>query len=582
MVQEAHAANGETPAEDLGKPAEEWDAPAEEWDAPAEAMGSHAVDGETSDRRMMAEDGISQPQYESIAGHTVMRLDVPKGCGVLEYQHGMLKANAVQGLLPMTLEQDAERIRLSWRVSACHPLSRLFDRRPLTVSELMCLLRPLPALFERMESLLLDTGRLVLDSRFIQYEPVGGTLCFAYRPLENLPVPENPIRDMLRQWFLASCRPNGASDARILSEMLHLLENPDFHWESLNRVLARQMAERVRPGGETFQSGEPFRNGEPFRSGGAKHETQCGEESEKGPDGRAVRSGGTTGSTHRMDPPKSGLQRPVQMKSDLQRIGMPRPNPQPHGLSRKCILPTGAPPTPHSISPAVKMLLIQAVLLCLLLFTWTGGLLKVRGPDGDMARIGLLVTVLALEALGVTGLGKKAKLAAAPAQPGVLDAPRARPSAGLRIPNAPSSLVPENADSHVGHAAPKPEVPAVGSPERPLLRLDRTAAIGEEGEGAPLPVMMRSPYVVGRLRGQVDGCLLHPAVGKVHAEIRRTADGYEVVDLNSRNGTLVNGRRVEPNVPFPLRHDDQVCFAGEMFRIRILDAAVAECCDSFG
>ena len=32
-----------------------------------------------------------------------------------------------------------------------------------------------------------------------------------------------------------------------------------------------------------------------------------------------------------------------------------------------------------------------------------------------------------------------------------------------------------------------------------------------------------------------------PTVSRHHAEVRRTGDGFEVVDLGSRNGTKVNG-----------------------------------------
>ena len=36
-----------------------------------------------------------------------------------------------------------------------------------------------------------------------------------------------------------------------------------------------------------------------------------------------------------------------------------------------------------------------------------------------------------------------------------------------------------------------------------------------------------------------------PKVSSFHARIDRTLDGFTVVDLKSRNGTYVNGQRVE-------------------------------------
>lgn len=51
------------------------------------------------------------------------------------------------------------------------------------------------------------------------------------------------------------------------------------------------------------------------------------------------------------------------------------------------------------------------------------------------------------------------------------------------------------------------------------------------------------PAQVGRHPG-LPVRVIHPTVSLVHAELRRKADGLELVDLSSRNGTFVNGKRV--------------------------------------
>ncbi len=43
-----------------------------------------------------------------------------------------------------------------------------------------------------------------------------------------------------------------------------------------------------------------------------------------------------------------------------------------------------------------------------------------------------------------------------------------------------------------------------------------------------------------------------PSISRRHAEIVRSADGWHVVDLNSANGTQVDGRRLKPGQPQPL------------------------------
>ncbi len=51
---------------------------------------------------------------------------------------------------------------------------------------------------------------------------------------------------------------------------------------------------------------------------------------------------------------------------------------------------------------------------------------------------------------------------------------------------------------------------------------------------------------------------LDDAVSRRHAEIRRQDGGYAVVDLDSTNGTLLNGERLDPHRPSPLAHGDRI------------------------
>ncbi len=84
------------------------------------------------------------------------------------------------------------------------------------------------------------------------------------------------------------------------------------------------------------------------------------------------------------------------------------------------------------------------------------------------------------------------------------------------------------------------------------------AVAGAEGlpSGAALLVVKRGPNAGSRF--QLDAAVVsagrHPesdvflddvSVSRRHAEFRRTADGYEVVDVGSLNGTYVNREAVE-------------------------------------
>jgi hypothetical protein len=47
-------------------------------------------------------------------------------------------------------------------------------------------------------------------------------------------------------------------------------------------------------------------------------------------------------------------------------------------------------------------------------------------------------------------------------------------------------------------------------------------------------------------------------ISRQHARLEQTASGWQIVDLNSSNGTFVNGLKLGPNQPCPLKPGDQI------------------------
>jgi pSer/pThr/pTyr-binding forkhead associated (FHA) protein len=65
----------------------------------------------------------------------------------------------------------------------------------------------------------------------------------------------------------------------------------------------------------------------------------------------------------------------------------------------------------------------------------------------------------------------------------------------------------------------------------------------EDGRETSFP-LTRDTYTVGRHKNN-DIVISDPKVSSFHARIDRTPEGFVVVDLKSRNGSYVNGRRIE-------------------------------------
>lgn len=77
-----------------------------------------------------------------------------------------------------------------------------------------------------------------------------------------------------------------------------------------------------------------------------------------------------------------------------------------------------------------------------------------------------------------------------------------------------------------------------------VIKADPNGRVGTlvTGDGRRIPVAER-PVVIGRL-SSCDIPLGDPQVSRRHAEVRRDAEGFAVFDLESTNGTVVNGAPV--------------------------------------
>lgn len=81
----------------------------------------------------------------------------------------------------------------------------------------------------------------------------------------------------------------------------------------------------------------------------------------------------------------------------------------------------------------------------------------------------------------------------------------------------------------------------------------------ESGNDLPLSGKRQ---VIGKLSQRVDLVISSPEVSRIHARVERKEDGYYLTDLNSKNGTFVNGIRLAGNENRRLTDGDRVCFGG--------------------
>lgn len=88
------------------------------------------------------------------------------------------------------------------------------------------------------------------------------------------------------------------------------------------------------------------------------------------------------------------------------------------------------------------------------------------------------------------------------------------------------------------------------------------AALVSRESGELATIYLREDItVIGKLATAADAVIDLPTVSRIHAKIRKVENAYYLTDLNSRNGTAVNGRLLKNAEDYCLQDEDEVDFA---------------------
>jgi hypothetical protein len=118
-----------------------------------------------------------------------------------------------------------------------------------------------------------------------------------------------------------------------------------------------------------------------------------------------------------------------------------------------------------------------------------------------------------------------------------------RPEATMRVqPSRPPSL-PLPAKPIVVPPPPQRPRKTTGT-RRAAIALVATSADPAHADEVVRSIVDADRFVIGRSPKQTNMVLRDPAVSRQHAIVERTAEGYVLVDIASRNGVLLNGARV--------------------------------------
>lgn len=89
--------------------------------------------------------------------------------------------------------------------------------------------------------------------------------------------------------------------------------------------------------------------------------------------------------------------------------------------------------------------------------------------------------------------------------------------------------------------------------------------ISEKPEVADSITIMECPFFIGTVKNRMNYSLTSPVISRYHAKIEKIDGAYYLCDLNSTNGTFLNGRRLREEEPNLLVPGDKLSFANICF-----------------
>lgn len=466
-----------------------------------------------------------------------------------ELEHGfearMLAANTIDGLLKFRVRRENDRLWFCYEISSKQPLSRILDRTSIQASQIRRLLLGIAQTLARMEDYLLSERLVLLDADYIYVDPDEFLPGLCLLPGRQGDFPQEFSRFLQ---FLLGRTDHQDKEAVVLIYGLYqesLKEN--YGLDNLLRWLMK----------EDYPNQE-YRN-EEEKSGRIQAELEEDplEDGEIGPDA-AYRE-----APHRAEP---------------------RGSPS----SAKKLLAYGLIP------------LLAAVLLWL--FRGKAGLAEYGVPVIGASLI--LAAVCAAWRMWAerreSGRSKRLESGRADRQESGR-ADRRRGFASGRRGTAPASeretweMVFADEQEQPDHEEPArfsgvsvgteqyyPQAgagarpgsdppPAAEDPSHTTLLWSRPAQAdirrlaGEAGTEETIPVAY-FPFLIGKQGTLADYILPHDTISRLHVRIDRKGDTYWLTDLNSTNGTTVNGRLLQANETVPLNVGDHVDLADLHFQ----------------
>lgn len=471
---------------------------------------------------------------------------------LIDYQVDMIRNNQVDGLLKIDSRFVNNDLHLYYDVTSKQSLEDYMKRIQWGKKETLDFIEQLIQIILKAESYLLDSSSILIDSSNIYLDPQTRRLALVYLPVKMEQSINDLIKAFLIQWIVYDASFKKEETDALLSQLLNALKDSQFNLKTFQKEIGNMQIHQLSEKKENVPSvAKPKEKKKP-----ESLETFI-------PDSQPV------------------YQAPVIQKGSA----IKHQEPKETAITYK---------TKKRFKKSVLLLAgISQVLICLVLALFGEKIIAFAGGDStSFMGLGMLVLVIealifrrvfnvnSMEEVKISTSGKKSKRK------------QKKKNAVQHNDNRVSNSQPQGHDRIVmNKRVVEPVKVEKSAPvqrrisnkvvenETTLLRqefsqrqdLEETTLLSEltmqpyltflSNTGMERIDLLKEQFIIGRQQGIVDYVVQENAIGRMHAEISTEHGCYYIKDLNSRNGTFLNGARLIGDQKETLNHGDVIKLA---------------------
>ncbi|MDF2523331.1 MAG: Forkhead-associated protein [Clostridiales bacterium] len=455
--------------------------------------------------------------YESDLSSSYLVLRAAKELQIQHYQVEMIANNRDIGILPLDIRLKDSTESIYYNITSKLSLTQFLNRKKLKRHEFLKMLKYMVKGVVNSAGYLLSDKSFFLDEEYIFINPNTLEVSYVYIPIKLERDTREEFRELMVRLMVNATVAEENEKDNFLQRILNILKSDVFNIPDFEKLL-----------------------------------TELGSNS--------------------IETPNINIERKQKYSAPIEQPNLKKQEIEKSYISNKkpdIVIPKNEKTVQKDTSSEQRepkgktgIILLQVFMILVIVLSYATGALKSLGGDVKTTMAALAIVLGAVDFLVVKSLLDKSNRTELKSSKAPVAVPVSH-KAPLKedIKEVPERLVEKRSSSVTPQRSQQgneTEILSQIKKEHPFLQGKR------KGTTEEVPIT-KSSFIIGRINDQVDHVSDNPAVGKVHAEIVTREGGYYLKDLNSRNGTFINDKKLDCNKEYPLNNYDKVTLANSEY-----------------